>query len=562
VLFRDRKRRLWVGTENGLDRIDPGGRLVRFAFTPGDPNSIGPGGMTTIMEDRRGRIWAGAAGGPLNVLQDDGRGGMRIRHIGLADGMPHENVDGIAEDVHGRIWASTDRGLAEIDPDTLQARGFGYADGVSAGAFWAGTVTRSADGALFFGGLEGLTIVAPDADSTWNYAPPLVVTALQLGRRTLPAWSVNRGDGSVDVPADARDINVEFSSLDYSAPQTLRYEYKLDGYDRDWIETDAQHRIATYTHLSPGEYTLEVRGTNRLGIWSRDVFRLGVHALPAWWETWWFRVLVAALLVFAAYATHLVRTAVLRRRQRELEAIVDKRTSELSEANVKLQELSLSDPLTGLRNRRFLTQHLEGDIAITLRRYEDWGSDPAVEPPESADVLFFLVDLDHFKVVNDRYGHHAGDLLLMQMRERLQEVFRESDFVVRWGGDEFLTVTREGRRSEAGPIAERIREAVASRPFSLGNGQTIAASVSVGFAAFPFLPSAPAAVSWLQVVGLADHALYMAKQAGRNTWFGLASTAKTPAAMRANAEIGADQLVAMGALDVLAPLAGKETRPR
>ncbi len=562
ALFLDRRRRLWIGTENGLDRIDPDGKLVRFAFTPGHPNSIGPGGMTTIIEDRRGRIWAGAAGGPLNVLEDNGSGGMRVRHIGVADGMPHENVDALAEDVHGRIWASTDRGLAEIDPDTLRARGFGYADGVSAGAFWAGTVSRSADGTVFFGGLEGITIVAPDAASVWNYAPPLVVTALQLGRRSVPAWSVNRGDGSVDVPAEARDINVEFSSLDYSAPQTLKYQYRLEGYDRDWIETDAQHRVATYTHLSPGNYTLEVRGTNRLGIWSHDVFRLGVRALPAWWETWWFRVLVAALLILAAYVTHLVRTAVLRRRQRELEAIVDKRTRELSEANVKLQELSLSDPLTGLRNRRFLTQHLEGDIAITLRRYEDWNSNAGGEPPEFADVLFFLVDLDHFKVVNDRYGHHAGDLLLMQMRERLQEVFRESDFVVRWGGDEFLTVTREGRRSEAGPIAERIREAVASRPFSIGSEQTLAASVSVGFAAFPFLPAAPAAVTWLQVVGLADHALYMAKQAGRNTWFGLASTAKTQAAIRANPQISVDQLVALEALDVLTRVPEKETRSR
>jgi diguanylate cyclase (GGDEF)-like protein len=150
----------------------------------------------------------------------------------------------------------------------------------------------------------------------------------------------------------------------------------------------------------------------------------------------------------------------------------------------------------------------------------------------------------------------------MQMRERLQEVFRESDFVVRWGGDEFLTVTREGRRGEAGPIAERIREAVASRPFSLGNGQTLPASVSVGFAAFPFLPAAPAAVTWLQVVGLADHALYMAKQAGRNTWFGLASTPKTQPAMRTNPQISVDQLVAMGALDVLTRRPEKETRSR
>jgi ligand-binding sensor domain-containing protein len=123
-----------------------------------------------------------------------------VRHIGLADGMPHENVDGVAEDLHGRIWASTDRGLAEIDPDTLHARGFGNADGVSAGAFWAGTVSRSADGTLFFGGLEGVTVVAPDAASTWNYAPPLVVTALQLGRRTVPAWRVNRGDATSTFP--------------------------------------------------------------------------------------------------------------------------------------------------------------------------------------------------------------------------------------------------------------------------------------------------------------------------------------------------------------------------
>lgn len=551
ALFRDHRNRLWVGTENGLNRIDPGGRIVRFVFAPGNPDSIGPGGMTTIIEDRRGRIWAGAAGGPLDVLQEDRNGATHVRRIGLADGLPHENVDGLAEDAHGTIWASTDRGLALIDPDSLRARAFGLADGVSEGAFWAGSVSRAADGTLFFGGLEGVTVVAPGAASPWSYAPPLVVSRLQLGRRTVSAWNVNRGDGTVELPANDRNINVEFSSLDYSAPRALRYEYKLDGYDRDWIEGDAQHRVANYTHLVPGEYTLEVRGTNRLGVWSRDVFRLGVHALPAWYETRWFRLLILVVLVLAAYGAHRLRTAVLRRRQRELEAIVERRTRELSEANVKLQELSLSDPLTGLRNRRFLTQHLEADIARTVRRYEDWRINRTGEPPTDTDVLFFLVDLDHFKVVNDRFGHHAGDLVLVQMRERLQEVFRESDFVVRWGGDEFLTVTRENPRSEAGPIAERIREAVASRPFELDGGQTIDASVSVGFAAFPFAQSMPDAIAWLQVVGIADHALYMAKEAGRNTWFGLAATDRTDPKRLSRLDVSAADLVATGALHVM-----------
>lgn len=359
ALYRDHRNRLWVGTENGLNRIDPNGRIVRFVFAAGNPNSIGPGGVTTIIEDRHGRIWAGAAGGPMDVLQEDRDGTTRVHRIGTAEGLPHENVDGLAEDAHGTIWASTDRGLALIDPDALRARAFGLADGVSEGAFWAASVSRSTDGTIFFGGLEGVTIVAPGAASPWVYAPPLVVSRLQLGRRTVSAWSVNQADGTVELPADDRDINVEFSSLDYSAPRALRYEYKLDGYDRDWIEVDAQHRTANYSHLVPGDYTFEVRGTNRLGVWSRHVFRLGVHALPAWYETRWFRLLALVVLILAAYGAHRLRTAVLRQRQRELEAIVERRTRELSEANVKLQELSLSDPLTGLRNRRFLTQHLE-----------------------------------------------------------------------------------------------------------------------------------------------------------------------------------------------------------
>ena len=216
------------------------------------------------------------------------------------------------------------------------------------------------------------------------------------------------------------------------------------------------------------------------------------------------------------------------------------------------QELSLSDPLTGLRNRRFLDQHLESDIAMTQRRYDDWCNAPAGEAPSEADILFFLIDLDNFKTVNDRYGHNAGDADLIQMRERLQEVFRESDFVVRWGGDEFLTIARSTRRAEAPSLAERLREAVMNRPFSLGGDQTMDATASVGFAAFPFVETRPHALSWYQVVGLADHALYMAKMAGRNAWYGLAAGTSTDTdVLIANLEGSAEDLVRAAGLTVL-----------
>jgi predicted signal transduction protein with EAL and GGDEF domain len=108
----------------------------------------------------------------------------------------------------------------------------------------------------------------------------------------------------------------------------------------------------------------------------------------------------------------------------------------LRETQNQLEEVSITDPLTGLRNRRFLLQNIERDVARALRAYEDQMHNPddIMSQPADNDIVFFMVDLDHFKSVNDTYGHACGDMVLMQMRDRLQSVFRESDYLVRWGG--------------------------------------------------------------------------------------------------------------------------------
>ncbi len=204
---------------------------------------------------------------------------------------------------------------------------------------------------------------------------------------------------------------------------------------------------------------------------------------------------------------------------RQLEATL----KTLRATQARLEEASLSDPLTGLRNRRFLMQHLDADISISLRRYEDAMRQRPCEAPEEADLVFFMVDIDHFKAVNDQHGHAAGDQVLIQVCERLREVSRESDYLVRWGGEEFLMVARLSSRHEAGLIAERIRSAVASQPFVLEQGLSLHKTCSVGFAAFPFFATAPGRLSWEEVVELADQGLYRAKRAGRNRWVGLAA---------------------------------------
>ena len=194
---------------------------------------------------------------------------------------------------------------------------------------------------------------------------------------------------------------------------------------------------------------------------------------------------------------------------------------ELERAYKALEDVSLTDQLTGLRNRRFFLQHVESDVALSLRGYDG----PAGGGEASdRDLVFYMVDLDHFKEVNDRYGHAAGDSVLVQMKDRLREVFRESDYLVRWGGEEFLVLARATDRNGAQVAAERIRQAVSSRDFTLPDGTRLARTCSIGFACYPYLPSHPRLMSWSQVVELADVGLYISKHSGRDAWTAVQAT--------------------------------------
>jgi diguanylate cyclase (GGDEF)-like protein len=129
-----------------------------------------------------------------------------------------------------------------------------------------------------------------------------------------------------------------------------------------------------------------------------------------------------------------------------------------------------------------------------------------------------MIDVDKFKGVNDELGHKAGDAILAQVGDLLHESCRASDVVARWGGDEFLAVSRFTDRHGGSALAERIRSAVARHAFDVGDGRTRHCECSVGVAAYPFSLEDVDALTWEQVVAVADQALYRAKRAGANGW--------------------------------------------
>ena len=175
---------------------------------------------------------------------------------------------------------------------------------------------------------------------------------------------------------------------------------------------------------------------------------------------------------------------------------------QLQDAMARLEEVAIRDALTGLFNRRHFRDMFEQQLH------------QANEHRQSLGVL--LIDLDHFKRVNDELGHAAGDAVLMQLRERFSTVFRDTDYMVRWGGEEFLIVARATDRSHALQLGERVRLAVANAPFALEGGAPIYKTCSVGFACFPLCPTRPSLLDWSKTINVADAALYVAKSRGRN----------------------------------------------
>jgi diguanylate cyclase (GGDEF)-like protein len=181
--------------------------------------------------------------------------------------------------------------------------------------------------------------------------------------------------------------------------------------------------------------------------------------------------------------------------------------------------LSLTDPLTGAKNRRFVEQLIETETALAVRRHH--AALHAGTAPADADIVCLLLDLDHFKRVNDTYGHAAGDRLLVETARALDATSRRSDVVARWGGEEFLVLARGVDRRQAGAHAERLRAAIAAIEIGLADGRTLGVTASIGYAVFPFDARHPEAGSWEQTVRLADHAVYAAKRGGRDRAIGL-----------------------------------------
>lgn len=198
----------------------------------------------------------------------------------------------------------------------------------------------------------------------------------------------------------------------------------------------------------------------------------------------------------------------------------------IEQLRLELDDMTTTDPLTGLGNRRYLAQVMEREVARTNRDYNEWLQNRSFSPT-NADLIFMPINIDHFTTLNDSYGLEAGNRILQDLRLMMHEVVRDTDFLIRLEDDTFLAVFRQANRDSGPFLAERLRRAIENHTFEIGPS-TLQLTVCIGFASYPFLKDEPHHLSWQEVLSIAETSLKLARAGGRNAWYGLTNGRHCP----------------------------------
>lgn len=497
----------WAGTMEGLLRVNKHtGELLDLYAPDRKASQRSPRVVTWIAKSQQDHYWIGAQGsGVIKLYFDEQQQEFTFEQVAPESHLSTLSIGGIEQDSNGNVWASTTEGIAKLEPTLRAPEYFSGKNGAKDEGYYINHSLTNIDGEILFGSPTGITYFQPEdvAQSNWN--PQIVFTQLSvLGK---PISSLNEDDETSPLKSpiyQAKEVilqpkdnvfSIEFSALDLSAPEKNQYAFKLEGFDTAWNTAISKNRVATYTNLDAGSYTLLVKGTNKDGVWSDHIGQITITVIPPWWLTTWAKTLWI-ITVFALLISFYRRRVYAFKRQSYLLSIqVEERTAELETMNKKLLTLSTIDELTGLRNRRdYRTNALQ-----ETSRFERGG-----EP-----FCVLLVDIDYFKQVNDVNGHACGDKVLVQTSQLMKNLIRQQDLLARWGGEEFILMIVKTKIEQGQKIAEKIRLAIEQNIVEY-EGQDISVSVTIG------VSQIHPGEKLDDCINRADKNLYLGKKDGRN----------------------------------------------
>ncbi len=329
----DSKGFLWVGCQQGLIVFDLRTRsadgtfpFTRYRYKLDAPGTRAGEMICAIREVSEGVLYlAGNGSGVYKAeLQEDGS--YRFTCYNSAQGLSNDQVRGICADRQGRVWISTQHGLDLLDPETGIIIPFLKEDGVAYTQFYWNNACQGTDGLLYFGHMEGFSVVDPSRYSAEPVGGPLRFTRIEVGDRR----SLDPEQKLLRVHQRDRTIRFRFAALlPESSAGGVRYQYRLEGYDPEWQTLPEGSHEALYSALPSGTYPFHVRAVLRAGA-VVGTLDSEVQVQPYFYYTWWFYLLLFLVLIALVWGIIRWRTASSRQRQAELEQMVEDRTQEIS----------------------------------------------------------------------------------------------------------------------------------------------------------------------------------------------------------------------------------------
>lgn len=342
-IYQGRDNRLWICTIDGLNQyLYERDEFISYRHDPSDSTSLSNDIVRCVYQDQKGRLWVGTSSGLNRGILDESTGLLYFEHFSERDGLPNDIIYGILEDQAGNLWISTNRGISCFDPEKQSFRNYDFDNGLQGDEFNQNAQFQNAAGEFFFGGINGFNIFKPEEillsdqhslvfeDFQINYRPVSIRDQKHLDRHISLASSVTLH------PSD-RLFLFKFSPLNYHRILKYTYRFRLENFDDDWNEV-GQQDVATYTNIPHGKYTFQVQA--RLGdqAWEDGGRSMSVIVKPAFWQTWWFRILILLTVLGVIWAIYQNSVGNLKRNKRLLEATVKERTEDIQYQKDQLEK--------------------------------------------------------------------------------------------------------------------------------------------------------------------------------------------------------------------------------
>lgn len=343
ALYEDSLGFIWVGTEKGLNLLDLDNKTFTSFFDDhSNPNSISNDMVWAFHEDESQNLWLGTRGGGLNRWTAEDRAALRnnFQHYAENISLPSSNIYGIKSDALGNLWLSHNRGITRFNPINMASHQYGIRDGLQDTEFNMGASFKSESGTIYFGGNNGFNTIPSSGITENNILPTVSISDIRImnERRTFdyPYHELKR----LELDYQDRMLSIEFFAADYSNQELLKYAYKLEGINPDWV-ISPDSRVASFTTLPPGKYNLKLAASSPDGVWNWDALSLPIVVNPPPWQSPIAYSLYTGmgLSIIAFFVMRQRRQAALSlERQRELEAKVEERTADLEEARLAAEE--------------------------------------------------------------------------------------------------------------------------------------------------------------------------------------------------------------------------------